>query len=232
MEIQKEIKEIREKLESLEKQISSKHEFANGWNYFETLEKWLVLNPKSDCSFDLAISVDDGYFTKLGKWKPSDIESHRPSTPSEIKDALVKVCEKMGIVPGAKINVLRPIKSGERWDYVSVSRGSENPLEKIGKAWYYNSATDTLYNWGYGLGIVYEKGQFATVVKEEEVKIGGYKCEWTQDKDILKVGCKEFPYRWVSDLRGTMQNFKINHVLIEHEEIELETIVKILNLRK
>lgn len=226
MEIQKEIKELREKLESLEKQISSKHEFAKGWNYLETYYSWLVLNPSKHgnrVKFQIAISNFNSPSPTLYKhedWTGSEwgdlnqIKSHRPATPSEIKDALVKVCEKMGIVPGINIKPL-PFGSSVIDSYSSIS-------------WYYDESDDDLQLNGTR---VYYHGKFATVVKDEVIKIGGYEVKFSEHTKDTKIDGNLFTYEFWQAAKLISEHSKAKVMIgcSKQFDVSLDTINKILN---
>lgn len=214
--MQKELDKLREEL------LNPKQEFVKGWNYVYTAYKWLVLNPRIKdiyVEYDKCIylsNVSPNYQYTLGKTglvcRIEDVISHRPATPEEIKEALSACCKRLGLVDGA---VVETLNAGRRRQ------------EDTGQGFKYDPVTDSFGL--YGMGWIYQQGKFATVVKDEFIKIGGYEVKWSSDKSILKVGCKEYPYRWVADLKSSMANFKISHVIIENEDVNLDTINKILN---
>ncbi len=64
---------------------------------------------------------------------------------------------------------VRDVDDVELWNGRYSGGNDKFHCDKISDNWYYNQETDTLYNYGSGLAIVYENGVFATVANEENL---------------------------------------------------------------
>lgn len=131
---------------------------------YQGLNKWYVYQDEQEKTIFYALSKSgqicgyglNGYY---GEWK-NDIgvladRKIRPTTESEIKEAILKGCEQNGIVEGATIK---------------LSDGTNHDLIKI-VGWQFDQSTNIMWV-STKLGRllkVFDNGKFAKVVKEEKI---------------------------------------------------------------
>lgn len=124
--------------------------------------------------------INENVTTFKGSRQPyvSDITSHvRKASPEEIGDILIRVAQYKGFHHGAKFMGVRDMEVNEKYTegkYITKKNSKESGM--IGSKFWYNLETDILINWGYGGYVVYEKGVWATLKKEEqkpELSFGG-----------------------------------------------------------
>lgn len=218
-------KEFNERIDALVNE-DKPTEFSNGWNYVEFHDgrKWLVLNPviKGEVVMsDVDVALDGNIFysnNRAGFCGLNSIKSHRPATPSEIQEALVKECTRLGIVEGATI------ERGHWKSPLGKNTLSEYPIFPTT----YCKSSDCLQLGGV---MVYLKGQFATVVKDEVIKIGGYEVKFSYYTNDTKIDgnlfTKEF---WqAAKLISEHSKAKIMVGCSKQFDVSLETINKILS---
>jgi hypothetical protein len=104
----------------------------------------------------------------------------RKATNEEIEKHLIDKAEKKGFVFERYFEGVRDCdyKDGADW----------NPKKhkgKVGSGWRYDAPKDILYNSGWDLFVVYEKGQWATL--KHQITIGSNKVEFFPDH--IQVGC-------------------------------------------
>lgn len=114
-----------------------------------------------------------GYVKHENKWNYEDTHMHhllnddniRPADESEIKEAILKGCERHGIVEGARVR--------------SLNNHSKHKIES--NVSYYHKEDNKLYLDG---AKVFDNGKFAEVVKEEKEK---YRLGRKQQRAILET---------------------------------------------
>lgn len=144
-------------------------------------------------------------------------KSYRHATPAEVKSHLEATLKEKGVNRFVDFDVVRPTKKGDKWgdDRIepvssSITKGS------LGSEFYYNEKTDTLFNYGVGLYVVYEKGVFATL-KETLPEINGYNLEETDGG--WKFGCVEFNTEILNQLRSVMSQVGIDKIELSNGNI-------------
>ena len=138
-------------------------------------------------SWDYGGATNNGFssFGKMGG-------KLRKATKEEIKEALIKEAGKRFKFE-SNFSRLRDINQLDLKE-LGCGFGSNffNDITPVlGSGFSYCKKTDTLYNYGHGVFIVYEKGQWAEVIEEKTPKIRGYKLERHED-DLWGFGCTRF----------------------------------------
>lgn len=93
--------------------------------------------------------------------------------------------------------------------------------------WLYQPEEDILR--ANGDAMLYRDGQWAEIVKEEEIKIGGYNTSFDYDQGMFYVGCRRFTFVSIKSLYQDMCYFGISIVRISDIDIEARTVKLILD---
>lgn len=105
----------------------------------------------------------------------------RPATQEEIQNHLIALAKERGFTHKTDIVGLRTTSRatyGENGQYTSNVNFEGVISDNSHSNWYYDFKEDRLVNWGLGLFIIYEKGVWAEIIKDNQMskKITGYKC--------------------------------------------------------
>jgi hypothetical protein len=156
----------------------------------------------------------------------------RLATPEEIESLLIAEVKKK-LEGKGKIKSLRTISTFEDWNGCGGDRTAcdEYNSNKLGSRYYYNPETDTLYNWGYGLAVVYEAGKFAEII-EQPVTIAGEKVEY--NTDVVIIGDSIFTPSLIRHVDTLLNNkhvtgievTKCNGEKVIVKKHEIETLLK------
>lgn len=221
MNTQEKINDLQKQLDSLKAELNKPTEFSRGWCMIETDNKynWMLFNPYTNergqlkyeygfeyIPFNFFKDKETGY---IGYSK--DITKNRPATPEEIKKALINYCESLGIKEGVIIN------KSEISHY-------KYPVEIRNNNFEYDEIKDSLTIDGHN---VYKQGKFATVVKDEVIKIGGY--EVKRNGLIYIIGCKHIHKNEVERIKKFMESNNFTEIAFDGIETDLKTINKILD---
>ena len=99
---------------------------------------------------------------KFSQWTFQLNSILRKATDSEIKKKLIKMSIEKGFKISSEVDGVRSIEEGEKYTQThNFDIRINSRAKRIGSGYYYNSKTDTLYNYGYGVCILYENGIWA-----------------------------------------------------------------------
>lgn len=223
-QIEKELKELKEefnrKVEQLTAALNEPAKFEVGWyrikkqddNYYQPLDALIHypegygLNHKAGWCHD--------YNMEPQHWKEHTIF---PATPSEVKDALVKEAEKRGFKEGVTI----------KWHGIFNGWGPNETRHIIpGNYDLYNN----MRNLSIGIICIFTEGDWATIVKDEPIMIGGYEVvihPRAQETSIfIHIFTKDF---WqAAKLISEHSKAKIMIGCSKQFDVSIETINKIL----
>lgn len=142
----------------------------------------------------------------------------QPATPEEVKAALVKEAEKRGFKFGVYIdntNIYPDYKSSIPW-----------PLR-------YHPFTFDNNELSYGGAVVFDKGQWATIIKDDVIKVGSYevKFEGEGNKRCTSIDGNIFTERFWQSARIISEHSKAKIMVgcSKQFDVSLETINKILD---
>ena len=141
-----------------------------------------------------------------------DLNSGRwsPCPHSEVEDMMIKEAEKRGFVKGVR--------------YKCVLAGTKEELKKEFKL-YPGTANQLTDGWG---GSVFYNGQWAEIIKDDVIEIGGYEVYFAVNGGIAVNG-KEYTPTQVEAARAVLQFGGKIMVGCSHQyELTLETVEKIL----
>jgi hypothetical protein len=148
--------------------------------------------------------------------KEISIKNLRLATEQEIKDYLVKESKNKGFNNEVQYIGVRDNNIGEQYDHLGNSIKYQNPKDKgkVSDGYWYNIKTDTLYNWGAGLFILYEKGVWATLKSEtvtppvpETPKLSFKEDDWLYYDDGSMVGVFKLQISTIKDSYGAKIGF-------------------------
>jgi hypothetical protein len=156
-------KKLLEFKQELLKPFSPSPEFEVGKWYKHNYEnKFLVFLKELTSSRD---GMGYGFGADTGAWYNEGwrfgLSQCRPATKEEVQEALINEAEKRGFKEGV---------------IVKESFGGSTNYKLKSENWIYYSDYDFL-RYDHNC-IVYEKGKWATIVKEEPIKIGGYEVKF------------------------------------------------------
>lgn len=176
--------------ERIEKELSRASEpaaFEKGRWY---MSSWgnLVNYQGDGISFGFGFLEQRWHYGGLGIRNNDPVCTFRLATKEEIESALIAEAKRRLDI-GLPIRGLRRIEATDKWN----SNGGngygydDNKSKLLSVSWYYNAETDTLYNWGHGLAVVYEKGKFAEILKDEPIKIAGFEVKYDGNRCYVSV---------------------------------------------
>lgn len=144
----------------------------------------------------------------------------RPATESEVKEALIKEAEKRGFNKDAVWNSI--IYDGKKTNCNDFGTSS------LAIEFKYDSFNDSLT---LGYGVCYKQGKWATIVKDEAIKIDKYECEFGEG--VVKIGCKKITKEQLFHLKTFMRNNDLGSVtFLDCPSVNLTTINAILEKLK
>lgn len=88
----------------------------------------------------------------------------RKATPEEIKKHLIEEAKKRGFLDLVMFSSLRAVAPNE----IARTSGSSKGSGVCGSRFKYSLDRDTLYSWGRGCHVVYEKGKWAEIIPEKK----------------------------------------------------------------
>jgi len=212
-----------EQIKAIEKQLSELKASLSKPTQFE-VEKWYMHDHSIKCLFNYQPN-GKGFGFNNGDWTlnwccdPSDWHKEvRPATESEIKEALVTEAIKRGFKEGVRIEIIKGYSKG------NVSKN------KIKSEFYYELYEDELSCESYGCDYtIYSKGKWATIVKDEPIKIGGYEVSFSGDYTMIdgNIFTKEF---WqAAKVVASHNKAGVRVGCSKQFDVSLETINKIIN---
>ncbi len=153
---------------------------------------------------------------------------YRPATTSEVEAALIAEAKKR-IKHQSKYKSVREVLDGDEYDGRTAT-GSYGINGTMGLSFSYNEKTDTLYNMGFGLYVIYEQGQWATIIpQEEKIEIGNREVIIDKDNDLINVGCKTIYQIELQQISDLMRRCDFDTIqLDDHSPVSLKTINAIL----
>lgn len=184
MNKQKEIKDLKDRIAKLEKELDQpEFEVGKWYKYKRTMDnKMCFLNYRGEEAKCFGIWND--------RWGEDWIFpfDSTPATSEEIKEALFRQAEKEGYKKGVKIRAIY----GTR---IYTLRGL-----RVGE---YYPSTDELSGGGYY--IIYSKGKWAEIIKDDVPEMHG--CKLKMDNGCVKFGCAYKPEEAVKQLHGFVKAF-------------------------
>jgi hypothetical protein len=119
----------------------------------------------------------------------------RKAKPEEIKQHLIKEAKKRGFKEGVKVRVNFPKYSSVYENFRSWKMNESRPK--------YEGDRDAIRMGG---GIIYFKGKWAEIIKEEPIKIGEYEVEFR--KGQIDIGCRTFNNDYIKALNRIVLHIK------------------------
>lgn len=142
----------------------------------------------------------------------------RLATVKEIENHLIAEAKKRGFVEGIKFKGVTHPK-GKNGFQVTCSKIYFAPVHSYNLGCYLYSNNE----------YIYLDGQWAEIVKEEEIKIGGYNTSFDYDQNMFYVGCRRFTFASIKSLYQDMCYFGISMVRVSDIDIEARTVKLILD---
>jgi hypothetical protein len=209
-EIESQIKDLLKEVENLKKQ-EPKFEVGK-WYVVTSVNNYKYLFNYQSTTNNQYIGF--GYNYKLESWitsplmETNQLQSITPATPSEIETALIAEAKRRGfkdnlIIKDAKYKEKSPPQFGH-YRYIADQDGLTNDM-----------------SW------VYYQGQWAEIIQEDKIMIGGYEVEKIE-KGGIKIGCKKMNIESVTSIKNFMDKYNFTKVSFDGIEVSLETINKIL----
>jgi hypothetical protein len=164
-------------------------------------------------------------------------DKFRKATPEEIEKHLISEGEKRGLYSEAKFTGLRPTNNkyevNDEGKTLYGTSGTSNA--RVGNRFGYNSKTDTLYVWGYGLHVIYEKGKWAELVPSTpSIEKCGHKGKFESNR-LNFNDCAMFDSQLFIDLakifkyKYSNSNRDIVSIKIGKADFTLSEVIKIAN---
>jgi hypothetical protein len=208
-EIESRIKDLLKEVESLKKQ---EPKFEVGKWYKDPNGCFMVNCQNPNIPYNNG-SFGFGFGAISSEWHDKGLGKDRcliPATPKEVETALIAEAKKRGF-KGRKVKTLDRGDNGIAW----------------GDSLEYDSKNDSLYGDSGGTGIIYKQGQWAEIIKEDKIMIGGYEVEKI-DKGGIKIGCKKMSIENIMTIKNFMDKYRFTKISFDGIETDLETINKIL----
>ena len=107
----------------------------------------------------------------------TDLNNNTASTSpvtdfTELTELLkAEVLKRIGKGKPIGVRDVMPLEQFDQEPRLGTFTFNKTHSDEIGRKWWYNQETDTLYNYGSGLAIVYENGVFATVANDMQAKL-------------------------------------------------------------
>lgn len=221
-EINKRIEALEAELQKLKQEVKPTFEVGK-WYKSDTGGLWFITEFKG-----LNHQVSYG-FNRKRDWVHEDNRHSSGltlATDKEVEEALINEAKKK--IKGNYTSVRKVQKNEVFTRHGSLSSVCSELDGKLGSLFWYNPHTDTLYNYGLGLYIVYEKGKWAEIV-ESKLTICGHEVEKISNEGF-KIGCKNVCKTELSVLKNLMQPNNFTTVQFDEYEVTLEEINKILEL--
>jgi hypothetical protein len=148
----------------------------------------------------------------------------RLATSAEIEDALIKEAKRRMPKIGDKFVGVRDT-TNQDLDHLGLTGPLQIHEETMaGSCFGYYSQTDTLFNWGYGLGVLYEKGVWFTIA--DPVEVITLNCEeGTFEVEVSKKGIFYTPEQcWlnIDDFRTLLSTTRVEIERTNIANIRLE----------
>jgi hypothetical protein len=177
-EIESQIKDLLKEVESLKKQEPN----------FE-VGKWYK-SGKTLFNYQLDYGVYG--FDDEGEWETCDswiwetwFDGTRLATPQEVETALIAEAKRRGFKEGVMVN-----RTDEILTLFGSCRG-DNKVVLCNNKFYYHKEEDSLTVDGR---VIYIKGQWAEIIKEDKIMIGGYEVKICQTQDPQYNGSGKCSY--------------------------------------
>lgn len=147
------------------------------------------------------------------------------STMGELatEEEVAKYFEKYANILGFKVGVTVDRKNLPGWRIM----GQDKISEYYDIQFQFNHGGDEIFI--LGKRVIYCNGEWATIVKDESVKIHGY--EVIKKGDIYEIGCKVVDYRFLVELKKMMEKNGFLGTSFGEFHITLDEINKIINLK-
>jgi len=160
-----------------------------------------------------SIQKDVYYYNRPNEGKTT-AKHLRKATKEEIEDSLIEEAKKKGFITGVKFIAVRDTIRGEYkmingtdCDFYSKEKG------KIGDLFNYVLKTDTLYNYGSGRFVVYEKGKWARLLSvTPDITINSYKGEFSDWG--VRFGCAKIAKKTFVELYRIIKMFEKDDCLV------------------
>ncbi len=212
-EIELMIKDLLKEVESLKKQ-EPKFEVGK-WYKSSYNNGYAIVNAQEKCQDGKCEYYGYGTGYDIQKSWAERIHIYStaiPATPQEVENALIAEAKKRGFKEGVSI---KGIYGGAGY---TLSNTSANIMNG-----------DVFYLGGY---LIYSRGQWAEIIKDDKIIIGGYEVEFFEN-EVVKIGCKEFRGLELTQLRDLMIRNGFNNVKFsgcnDGYVVFLDTIKKIIN---
>jgi len=190
------------------------------------LNKWYGYN---DSSIHLVylknLNGYDCYGFDSNGWQQGSnwtLQNLRPATPSEIQEALTKEAIKRGFKFEIRFNAL-----------TNSVKAYNHEIGKVGSGDTFDFENDELHTTGYGRHCIYKQGKWATIIKDEVIKIGGYEVKiLTQQK--TEIDGHLFSRDFWEAAKKISENSKAKIMIgcSKQFDVSLETINQILEKLK
>lgn len=178
MEIKEELKQIRERLERIEKEVNKPVFEVGRWykngcgamNNFQSEDKHYGI-------------ANHGYWVKDNRWFEEESNgTWSPATPGEVKEALVKEAEKRGFKDGVIFEQEYDFGVGGNPAESYKGKGKVSGRLRL----FENSHSEyNLISNGEGLIFNAKTGQWATIIKEDPITIHGHEVEFKDGKAVI-----------------------------------------------
>ena len=154
-------KEFNERIDKLKKKYEEPAKFEVGKWYIHKIYRQLIFNYQPGESYGMGAN---GWTTNYVH--ANDFNTHQPATESEVKEMLINEAKKRGFKEGVTV-----VRSAELLKHEDCEILSDEPMDIDSNTFEYNLETDSLNIDGR---YIYSHGQWATIIKQEPLTIGGY----------------------------------------------------------
>ena len=144
-------------------------------------------------------------------WRLCDGFKLRELTDKEVEDALIAEAKTRGF------------EKGVIYDATNLGFEGQTDCLITSNSFEYRYNTLLIDNWR-----IFEHGKWATIIKDEPIKIGGYEVK-KAEFNVYTIGCKSVSKTALNSLRDVMINNSFKKVSFDGVETDLETINKILD---
>jgi len=164
-----------------------------------------------DCSV-LCVDKDNKYSVNYR------LEDLRLATKEEIEYHLIQEAKKRGYVTGTVINSISTVASLFKWTVNCDAGYRYYPNE---------DRLDCMRTERDANCTIYHKGQWAEIVKEEEIKIDGYNTKI--EDNMFWVGCRSFSFEKIKELYSIICYFGIESISIRNTKVTPDIVKKVLD---
>ena len=210
--------------EQLQAELKALTERINAYQDEPEYNKWYTgADGKSIC---YAVEPDmDNWFRCYGidiegKWfntGQTPWNDKRPAPDKEVEEALIKEAKKRGFKENFGVQFIGVQFNCK--DYL----GSEYIITENGLLKFYPESNEL----ALGHGVIMRNGQWAEIISEPKIMIGGYEVVCTEN-DGFKIGCKNICRTEIKFFQEFMIRYNFTKTSFDGVEVSLETINQIL----